>query len=167
MDVYEEFTKDRYGSFELRKYLARYLWIGLAVSVGLHGTAIGSYVLGLALTREPPSPKRIVILDASKLGAPPSITDKTVPPTIKVAHPRMAPIAAAKPVAVPDEEDKEEITDKDNEEKSDKFKELSEDKQILIKEADNIYNESKEAMKNGEWARYGELIEQLGNIIDK
>jgi protein TonB len=110
MDVYEELTKDRYGSFELRKYLARYLWIGLAVSVGLHGTAVGSYVVALALTRKPPPPKRVVVLDPSKLGAPPSITDKTVPPTIKVAQPTIAPPAAAKPVAVPDEEEKEEVT---------------------------------------------------------
>ncbi len=116
MNVYEEFAESRYGSFELRKYLARYLWIGLAVSVALHGTAIGSYVIGLALTREPPAPKRIVILDASKLGAPPSITDKTVPPTIKVSKPKIAPPAAAKPVAVPDEEEKEEVTIQSQEE---------------------------------------------------
>ncbi len=66
-----------------------------------------------------------------------------------------------------DKEDKEEITDKDNAEKSDEFKDLSEDKQILIKEANKIYDQSKEAMKNGEWAKYGELIEQLGKIIEK
>lgn len=116
MDVYEEFAKSRYGSFEVKNYLARYLWIGLAVSVALHGTAIGSYVLALALKRVPPAPKRIVVLDASKLGAPPSITDKTVPPTIKVAHPKIAPPAAAKPVAVPDEEVKEEVTIQSQEE---------------------------------------------------
>ncbi|NIO27858.1 MAG: TonB family protein [Candidatus Latescibacteria bacterium] len=116
MEVYEEFAKNLYGSFELKKYMARYIWIGLAVSVGFHGTAIGSYVLGLALTREPPAPKRIVILDASKLGAPPSITDKTVPPTIKVARPKIAPPAAAKPVAIPDEEAKEEVTIQSQEE---------------------------------------------------
>lgn len=110
MDFYEEFTKSRYGSFELRRYLARYLWIGLAISVGLHGTAIGSYMVGLALTRKPPAPRRVIILDPSKLGTPPSITDKTVPPTIKVAQPKIAPPAAAKPVAVPDEEAKEEVT---------------------------------------------------------
>jgi TonB family protein len=116
LDVYDEFVASRYGSFEVKKYLARYLWIGLAVSVALHGTAIGSYVLALAMKRVPPAPKRIVILDASKLGAPPSITDKTVPPSIKVTRPKIAPPAAAKPVAVPDEEDKEEITIQSQEE---------------------------------------------------
>ncbi len=110
MDVYEEVTKDRYGSFELKKYLSRYLWIGLAISVGLHGTAIGSFVVANILSRKPAGPKRIVILDPSMLGAPPSITDKTVPPSIKVAAPRIAPPAAAKPVAIPDEEAKEEVT---------------------------------------------------------
>lgn len=110
MDFYEEFTKDRYGSFELKRYVARYLWIGLAISVGLHGCTVGSYVAGIALTRKPPAPKRIIVLDPSKLGAPPSITDKTAPPTIKVSQPTIAPPATAKPVAVPDEEEKEEQT---------------------------------------------------------
>jgi protein TonB len=110
MDVYEEITKDRYGSFELKKFLSRYLWIGLAISVGLHGTAIGSFVVANILSRKPAGPKRIVILDPSMLGAPPSITDKTVPPSIKVAAPKIAPPAAAKPVAIPDEEVKEELT---------------------------------------------------------
>lgn len=116
MDAYEYITKDRCGSFELKRYLPRYLWIGLAVSVLLHLTLIGSYLLAQALKRVPPSPKRIVVLDASKLGAPPSITDRTVPPSIKVAQPRIAPPAAAKPVAVPDEEEKEEVTIQSQEE---------------------------------------------------
>jgi protein TonB len=116
MDVYEEITKDRYGSFELKRYLSRYLWIGLAVSVGLQGTAIASFVVANMLSQKPEAPKRIVILDPSKLGAPPSITDKTVPPSIKVAAPQIAPPAAAKPVAVPDEEEKEEVTIQSQEE---------------------------------------------------
>jgi len=116
MDFYEEFTKDRYGCFELKRYVARYLWIGLAISVGLHGCTVGSYVAGIALSRKPPSPKRIIILDPSKLGAPPSITDKTAPPTIKVSQPTIAPPATAKPVAIPDEEEKEEVTIQSQEE---------------------------------------------------
>jgi len=116
MDVYEEITKDRYGSFELKKFLSRYLWIGLAISVGLHGTAIASFVVANILSRKEAGPKRIVILDPSKLGAPPSITDKTVPPSIKVAAPTIAPPATAKPVAVPDEEEKEEVTIQSQEE---------------------------------------------------
>jgi protein TonB len=116
MDFYEEFTKDRYGSFELKRYVARYLWIGLAISVGLHGCTVGSYVAGIALTRKPPAAKRIIVLDPSKLGAPPSITDKTAPPSIKVSQPTIAPPATAKPVAVPDEEEKEEVTIQSQEE---------------------------------------------------
>jgi protein TonB len=116
MDFYEEFTKDRYGSFELKRYVARYLWIGLAISVGLHGCTVGSYVAGIALSRKPPAPKRIIILDPSKLGAPPSITDKTAPPSIKVSQPTIAPPATARPVAVPDEEEKEEVTIQSQEE---------------------------------------------------
>jgi hypothetical protein len=106
MNFYEEFTKNRYGSFELKRYVGKYLWIGLAVSIALHGSAVGSYVLGMVLTRKPPPPTRIIVLDPSKLGAPPSITDKTVPPSIKVAQPTIAPPATAKPVAVPDEQEK-------------------------------------------------------------
>ncbi|MBU1037261.1 energy transducer TonB [Patescibacteria group bacterium] len=88
----------------------------MAISVGLHGTAIASFVVTKALTRKPAGSKRIVILDPTKLGAPPSITDRTVPPSIKVAAPKIAPPAAAKPVAVPDEEDKEEVTIQSQEE---------------------------------------------------
>lgn len=37
----------------------------------------------------------------------------------------------------------------------------------LIGEANSLFNESQEALKNGEWTRYGQLIEQLRLVLER
>ena len=103
MDIYEEIMKGHYGSFELRKYLARYLWIGLTVSVCIHVSAFGSYFAAMALTRKPPPPSSVRFIDITKVMPRPIIVDNEAR-IFKIAE-RKAPLPqTGKPVPVPIEE---------------------------------------------------------------
>ncbi|MFH1173556.1 MAG: TonB family protein [archaeon] len=65
------------------------------------------YIANVAFTPKLMQPTRVIPLTPANLGQPPSITDRTVPPTIRVAQATVVPPAYAKPVAVPDEQEKE------------------------------------------------------------
>ncbi|RJP81402.1 MAG: TonB family protein [Candidatus Zixiibacteriota bacterium] len=92
------------GAFEVRRFLKKYMTVGLAVSVLVHVLAVGTYFFVLYLTsRTPPPPSRVVYLDPSNLAPPPSLSAEEVAPALKIAEPRLAPPVAAIPKPVPEE----------------------------------------------------------------
>lgn len=69
---------------------------------------------------------------------------------------------------ITEEEDKKpEEVDDNKDDGKDSVIDLNGDKQALVKEANRLFKESEKAIKNGDWSKYGELMEQLGLILDK
>ncbi|MCX6640036.1 MAG: energy transducer TonB [bacterium] len=90
------------GGFEIRRFLQKYMTVGLVVSVLVHALAVGSYYFVLyMMSRDVPPPSRVIYLDPSNLGPPPSLSGEDTAPALKIAQPKLAPPAAAipKPVA--------------------------------------------------------------------
>jgi TonB family protein len=90
------------GGFDIRKFLKKYLAYGLVFSLVFHAFALGSYYFVLyMLSREEAAPSRVIYLDPSNLGPPPSLSGEENAPSLKIAQPKLAPPAAAipKPVA--------------------------------------------------------------------
>jgi len=92
------------GGFDIRRFIQKYLRIGLVISVGFHALAIGTYYFALYLaSREVPPPTRVIYLDPSNLGPPPSLSGEELAPALKIAQPKLAPPAAAIPKPVAEE----------------------------------------------------------------
>jgi protein TonB len=90
-----------YGRHELRRFLHRYYFYGLAISIVFHLTVIESYYVARHLGDEEDVPTvKVRILKYSDLGPPPSIT--SAPPAIGVAA--IAKPSIGVPVPVPDAE---------------------------------------------------------------
>jgi protein TonB len=90
------------GGFDIRRFIKKFMTIGLLISLGVHTVAIGSYYFGVYLaSRQIPPPTRVIYIDPSNLGPPPSISGEELAPALKIAQPKLAPPAAAipKPVA--------------------------------------------------------------------
>jgi TonB family protein len=92
------------GGFDIRRFIQKYTRIGLMISVCVHALALGAYHFGVYLaSREPPPPSRVIYLDPSNLGPPPSLSVDEIAPALKIAQPKLAPPAAAIPKPVPDD----------------------------------------------------------------
>jgi protein TonB len=92
-----------YGRDELRAVLHRNYFLGLAISVALHLSILGSYYLAKVLTEEEEIPTvKVRIMKYSDLGPPPSLTTAPLPPAIGVAA--IARPTVGVPVPVPDAE---------------------------------------------------------------
>jgi len=90
------------GGFDIRRFVKKFMTIGLVISIGVHTFALGTYYFAVYLaSREPPPPSRVIYLDPSNLGPPPSLSGEEVAPALKIAQPKLAAPAAAipKPVA--------------------------------------------------------------------
>ena len=90
------------GGFEIRRFVQKYTRIGLVISISVHVLILGAYQFGVYLaSREPPPPSRVIYLDPSNLGPPPSLSTDEIAPALKIAQPKLAaPVAAIpKPVA--------------------------------------------------------------------
>jgi periplasmic protein TonB len=91
------------GGFDIRRFLQKYMMVGLAFSVGIHFLLIGAYHFGVYLaSREIPPPSHVIYLDPSNLGPPPALGEDTAP-ALNIAQPKMAPPAAAIPKPVAEE----------------------------------------------------------------
>jgi protein TonB len=89
------------GGFDIRRFVQRYMTIGLIISILVHAFVIGSYKFIVYLLSREPAPTRVIYLDASNLGPPPTLSGEETAPSLKIAQPKLAPPAAAipKPVA--------------------------------------------------------------------
>jgi TonB family protein len=91
------------GGFEIRRFIQRFMTMGLMISLGVHGLAIGSYKLVEYLeSRRVPPPIHIIPYDRIRMSQPPSIRDEEAAHAIKVALPKLAVVVASipKPVTV-------------------------------------------------------------------
>jgi TonB family protein len=92
------------GGFDIRRFLQKYMSVGLAISIGIHVLIVGGYHLGVWLaTSDIPPPSRVIYLDPSNLGPPPSLSADEIAPALKIAQPKLAPPAAAIPKPVAEE----------------------------------------------------------------
>jgi len=91
------------GGFEIRRFIQKYLRVGLVISVSFHALAIGAYYFAVYLaSREVPPPVRVVYRNITELGVPPSISGEKPPPMLKIALLKLA-LRAAIPKPVPEE----------------------------------------------------------------
>ena len=87
------------GAFAVRRFIQKFMMVGLAISVGIHVFAIGSYHFAIYLaTRGEAAPTRVIYLDPSNLGPPPTLSGEEVAPALRIAQPKLA-AAIPKPVA--------------------------------------------------------------------
>jgi TonB family protein len=92
------------GGFEIRRFIQKYTRIGLLISISVHALILGAYQFGAYLaSREPPPPSRVIYLDPSNLGPPPSLSPEEIAPALKIAQPRLAAPAATIPKPVTDD----------------------------------------------------------------
>jgi len=99
------------GGFDIRRFVKKYMSIGLAISIGVHSLAIGTYYFVLYMqSREIPPPTQVVYIDPSNLGPPPSISNEDIAPALKIALPKLPSVALIpKPVVQEVAEDKPQI----------------------------------------------------------
>ncbi len=92
------------GGFDIRRFVKKYMTIGLAISVGIHATVVGTYLLVLyisSLSRPPMS--RTITLTTSTFAPPPSLSESEIAPALNLALPKLAPPAMAIPKPVAEE----------------------------------------------------------------
>lgn len=88
------------GSFDIRRFVQKFMLIGLAISVGVHVVAIGSYHFAVYMaSRAQAPPSRVIYLDPSNLGPPPTLSSEEIAPALRIAQPKLAAAAIPKPVA--------------------------------------------------------------------
>ena len=88
------------GSFEIRRFIQKFMMIGLAISIGVHVVAISTYYFTIYMaSRAQAPPGRVIYLDPSNLGPPPTLSDQEIAPSLKIAQPKLAAAAIPKPVA--------------------------------------------------------------------
>ena len=94
----------RYGRQEIQGIAHKYAMWGLMVSIGVHLTIIGGYLLNTYLQSDEDAPMvHVRILKYSQLGPPPSIMDAPSAPSLGVAAEAAKPTVGI-PVPVPDAE---------------------------------------------------------------
>lgn len=90
------------GGYDIRRFLHRNMFVGLAISIIFHVLIVGSYYLGVYLSSQGiPLPSRLIYVDPTNFGPPPSLSNEQNPTVLKVALPKMAIAVASipKPVA--------------------------------------------------------------------
>jgi len=88
------------GAFAIRRFIQRFMMIGLAISVGVHVVAVSTYYFAVYLaSREQAAPARVFYLDPSNLGPPPTLSGEELAPALRIAQPKLAAAAIPKPVA--------------------------------------------------------------------
>lgn len=107
MDIFEQLTKGKYGSFELKHVVGPNLIKGLIVSVLIHSAVVASPLIMELFKKEDDAPRRVVVLDPTMLKKLRRQRPDS-PEQITIARPRIAPPQAAIPIAVPEEEVMEE-----------------------------------------------------------
>jgi TonB family protein len=94
-------TEGHLGGFAIRRFIQKFMMIGLAISIGVHVVAISTYYFTIYLeNRGIPPPSRVIYLDPSNLGPPPTLSGEETAPTLRIAQPKLA---AAIPKPVPQE----------------------------------------------------------------
>lgn len=92
------------GGFDIRRFLKKHMYTGLAISVLVHAFLLGTYYFGVYLaSREEAAPGRVIYLDPSNLGPPPSLSGEELAPALKIAQPKLAAPATAIPKPVAEE----------------------------------------------------------------
>lgn len=92
------------GGFDIRRFLQKYMMVGLAISIGFHVLVVAGYQIGAYIASHGiPPPSRVIYLDPSNLGPPPSLSGEDQAPALKIAQPKLAPPAAAIPKPVAEE----------------------------------------------------------------
>jgi TonB family protein len=92
------------GGFDIRRFLQKYMTVGLMISIGFHLLVIAGYHIGVYIASQGiPPPTRVIYLDPSNLGPPPSLSGEDTAPSLKIAQPKLAPPAAAIPKPVAEE----------------------------------------------------------------
>jgi TonB family protein len=92
------------GGFDIRKFIKRFMTIGLVISIGFHFFVIGVYKFVLYIeSRQIPPPLKVIYLDPSNLGPPPALSGEDIAPALKIAQPKLAPPAAAIPKPIVEE----------------------------------------------------------------
>jgi len=88
------------GGFDIRRFVQKYMSIGLAISIGIHASAIGTYYFVVSLHgREAPLEGHVVPFNPGDWEQPPSIAKPDLPPMVTITLPELAAIAAIpKPV---------------------------------------------------------------------
>jgi len=87
------------GGFDIRRFIRKYMSIGLATSVGVHVLAIGTYYLVAYLTISEAQTYREVPVDPTKLAPPPSIAPPELPQMLNILSQLQTTIASIpKPV---------------------------------------------------------------------
>jgi len=99
------------GGFDIRRFIQKYMSIGLVISICVHALAIGTYYFVLYMqSREIPPPTQVIYIDPSNLGPPPSISNEDIAPALKIALPKLPSVALIpKPVVQEVTEDKPQI----------------------------------------------------------
>ncbi|MCX5800843.1 MAG: TonB family protein [Candidatus Eisenbacteria bacterium] len=88
------------GGFAIRRFIQKFMLIGLAISVGVHVVAVSSYYITLYIeNRKVPPPSHVIYLDPSNLGQPPTLSGEELAPSLRIAQPKLAAAAIPKPVA--------------------------------------------------------------------
>jgi len=88
------------GGFDIRRFVRKFMLIGLAISVGVHVVAVSAYYFTIYLqSRQMAPPSRVIYLDPSNLGPPPTLSGEELAPALRIAQPKLAAAAIPKPVA--------------------------------------------------------------------